>query len=106
MAKLGLVFLTDNGEGVEDVGRVFAGQAVEEEAKDTEPGPLMSSLILVPDKPRAIVTWIPSGRRHIVGSVGEVGNAADEFPGNAAANSPLVDFGVCVGVYRVDLAGG
>ena len=45
----------DDGEGVEDVGGVFAGEAVEVEVEGVEAGAQVAALFLVPDEGRAVV---------------------------------------------------
>ena len=48
------VVAADDGEGVEDVGGVVAGEAVEVEVEGVEAGAQVAALFFVPDEGRAV----------------------------------------------------
>ncbi len=49
VAEGGFVVAADDGEGVEDVGGVCAGEAVEVEVEGVEAGAQMTELLIAPD---------------------------------------------------------
>ena len=48
----------DDGEGIEDVGGVFSGEAVEVEVERVKAGAQVAALLVVPDEGRAVVTEV------------------------------------------------
>ena len=58
MAEGSFVVAADDGEGVEDVGGVFAGEAVEVEVEGIEAGAQVAALFFVPDEGRAFVAEV------------------------------------------------
>ena len=52
------VVLADDGEGVEDVSGIVAGQAVEVEEQCIEPSQRVTAVVLVPRKGRAVITQV------------------------------------------------
>jgi len=58
VAEGGFVVAADDGEGVEDVGGVFAGEAVEVEVEGVEAGAQVVALFFVPDKRLAVVAEV------------------------------------------------
>ena len=71
VAEGGFVVAADDGEGVEDVGGVFAGEAVELEVEGVEAGAQVAALFIVPDEGRAVVAEVAGEGGHVVGGVGE-----------------------------------
>ena len=71
VAEGGFVVAADNGEGVEDVGGVCAGEAVEVEVEGVEAGAQVAALFFVPDEGRAVVAEVEGEGGHVVGGVGE-----------------------------------
>ena len=61
----------DDGEGVEDVGGVIAGKAVEVEVEGVEAGAQVAALFFVPDEGRAVAAEVAGEGGHVVGGVGE-----------------------------------
>ena len=61
----------DYGEGVQDVGSVLAGQAVEVEVECVETGSKVAALFGVPGKRRAVVAQVAGEGRHVVSGVGK-----------------------------------
>lgn len=55
MAENGFVLATDDGEGFEDVGGVFAGVALEMEGKGVATGAQVAVLFIVPNEGRDVV---------------------------------------------------
>ena len=81
----------DDGEGVEDVGGVFAGEAVEVEVEGVEAGAQVAALFFVPDEGRAVVAEIAGEGGHVVGGVGEAEDVvADESAGGGGAEGAVV----------------
>ena len=82
MAEGGFVVAADDGEGVEDVGGVCAGEAVEVEVEGVEAGAQVAALFFVPDEGRAVVAEVAGEGGHVVGGVGEAEDViADESCG-------------------------
>ena len=54
-AEGGFVVAADDGEGVEDVGGVIAGEAVEVEVEGVEAGAQVAALFFIPDEGRAVL---------------------------------------------------
>ena len=78
-AEGGFVVAADDGEGVEDVGGVCAGEAVEVEVEGVEAGAQVAAFFLVPDEGRAVVAEVAGEGGHVVGGVGEAEDVvADE----------------------------
>ena len=62
VAEGGFVVAADDGEGVEDVGGVCAGEAVEVEVEGVEAG----AQLFVPDEGRAVVAEVAGEGGHVV----------------------------------------
>jgi len=77
-AEGGFVVLADDGEGVEDVGGVGAGEAVEVEVEGVEAGAQVAALLFVPDEGRAVVAEITGEGGHVVGGVGEAEDVVED----------------------------
>ena len=81
----------DDGEGVEDVGGVCAGEAVEVEVEGVEAGAQVAALFFVPDEGRAVVAEVAGEGDHVVGGVGEAEDVvADEVAGGGVAEGAVV----------------
>ena len=81
----------DDREGVEDVGGVVAGEAVEVEVEGVEAGAQVAALFFVPDEGRAVVAEVAGEGGHVVGSVGEAEDViADESAGGGVAERAVV----------------
>ena len=79
------------GEGVEDVGGVCAGEAVEVEVEGVEAGAQVAALFIVPDEGRAVVAEVAGEGGHVVGGVGEAEDVvADEGAGGGGADRAVV----------------
>jgi hypothetical protein len=72
------------GELLEDVGRVFAPDAVEVEEQRVEPRHAMAALVFVPRKRRAVVTEVAGERLQILGGVREPQHFAANEVGDLA----------------------
>ena len=91
VAEGGLVVAADDGEGVEDVGGVGAGEAVEVEVEGVEAGAQVAALLVVPDEGRAVVAEVAGEGGHVVGGVGEAEDVvADEGAGGGGAEGAVV----------------
>ena len=81
----------DDGEGVEDVGGVCAGEAVEVEVEGVEAGAQVAALFFVPDEGRAVVAEVAGEGGHVVGGVGEAEDVvANEVAGGGVAEGAAV----------------
>ena len=58
VAEGGFVAAADDGEGVEHVGGVLAGEDVEVEVEGVEAGARVAGLLVVPDEWRAVVAAV------------------------------------------------
>ena len=84
----------DDGEGVEDVGGVLAGEAVEVEVEGIEAGAQVAAFFFVPDEGRAVVAEVAGEGGHVVGGVGEAEDVvADEVAGGGGAEGAVVASG-------------
>ena len=91
MAESGFVVAADDGEGVEDVGGVCAGEAVEVEVEGVEAGAQVAALFFVPGEGRAVVAEVAGEGGHVVGGVGEAEDVvADEVAGGGGAEGAVV----------------
>ena len=91
MAEGGFVVAADDGEGVEDVGGVCAGEAVEVEVEGVEAGAQVAALFFVPDEGRAVVAEVAGEGGDVVGGVGEAEDVvADEGAGGCGAEFVVV----------------
>ena len=91
VAEGGLVAAADDGEGVEDVGGVVAGEAVEVEVEGVEAGAQVAALFFVPDEGRAVVAEVAGEGGDVVGCVGEAEDVvADEGAGGGGAELAVV----------------
>ena len=90
-AEGGFVVAADDGEGVEDVGGVIAGEAVEVEVEGVEAGAQVAAFFFVPDEGRAVVAEVAGEGGHVVGGVGEAEDVvADEVTGGGGAEGSVV----------------
>ena len=90
-AEGGFVVAADDGEGVEDVVGVVAGEAVEVEVEGVEAGAQVAALLIVPDEGRAVVAEVAGEGGHVVGGVGEAEDVgADEVAGGGGAEGAVV----------------
>ena len=81
----------DDGEGVEDVGGVSAGEAVEVEVEGVEAGAQVAAFFFVPDEGRAVVAEVAGEWGHVVGRVGEAEDVvAHEVAGGGVAEDTVV----------------
>ena len=106
MAEGGFVVAADDGEGVEDVGGVVAGEAVEVEVEGVEAGAQVAALFIVPDEGRAVVAEVAGEGGHVVGGVGEAEDVvANEVAGGGVAEGAVVVGGAMTGscstIYQV-----
>ena len=91
VAEGGLVVAADDGEGVEDVGGIVAGEAVEVEVEGVEAGAQVTALLFVPAEGRAVVAEVAGEGRHVVGGVGEAQDVVtDERAGGLVAEGAVV----------------
>ena len=93
VAEGGSVVAADDGEGVEDVGGIGAGEAVEVKVEGVEAGAQVAALLLVPDEGRAVVAEVAGEGRHVVGAVGE----AQDVVAHERAGRRVVELAVVVG---------
>ena len=81
----------DDGEGVEDVGGVCAGEAVEVEVEGVKAGAQVAAFFFVPDEGRAVVAEVAGEGGHVVGGVGEAQDVvADEVAGGGGPEFAVV----------------
>ena len=91
VAEGGFVVAADDGEGVEDVGGVVAGEAVEVEVEGVEAGAQVAALFFVPDEGRAVVAEVAGEGGDVMGGVGEAEDVvADEGAGGGGAEGAIV----------------
>ena len=91
VAEGGFVVAADDGEGVEDVGGVVFGEAVEVEVEGVEAGAQVAAFFFVPDEGRAVVAEVAGEEGHVVGGVGEAEDVvADEGAGGGGAEGAVV----------------
>ena len=90
-AEGGLVLAADDGKGVEDVGRVIPGEAVEVEVEGVEAGAEVAAFLFVPGKGRSVVAEVAGEGGHVVGGVGEAEDVVpDEVAGGGGAEGAVV----------------
>ena len=90
-AEGGFVVAAHDGEGVEDVGGVCAGEAVEVEVEGVEAGAQVAAFFFVPDEGRAVVAEVAGEGGHVVGGVGEAEDVvADEVASGGVAEGAVV----------------
>ena len=90
-AEGGFVVAADDGEGVEDVGGVCAGESVEVEVEGVEAGAQVAAFFFVPDEGRAVVAEVAGEGGHVVGGVGEAEDVvADEVASGGGAEGAVV----------------
>ena len=93
MAELGLVLALDDGEGVQDVGGVFAGEAVEVEVEGVQAGAEVAAVFFVPGEGWAVVAEVAGEGGHVVRGVGEAQDVvADEVGGGVVAEAAVIGF--------------
>ena len=81
----------DDGEGVEDVGGVVFGEAVEVEVEGVEAGAQVAAFFFVPDEGGAVVAEVAGEGGHVVGGVGEAEDVVtDEGAGGGGAEGAVV----------------
>ena len=88
VAEGGFVVAADDGEGVEDIGGVVAGEAVEVKVEGVEAGAQVAALFFIPDEGRAVVAEVAGEGGHVVGGVGEAEDVdVNEVAGGGGAEN-------------------
>ena len=91
VAEGGFVVTADDGEGVEDVGGVVFGEAVEVEVEGVEAGAQVAAFFFVPDEGGAVVAEVAGEGGHVVGGVGEAEDVmADDGAGGGSTEGAVV----------------